>query len=90
MTLVTPLKSVLPYHAGAACLVDERRVLVFAEGNMYAPTVLLPSKPVLQRLADLQRQGLIAWSGRRLKPIPPVAKVRGESTVADLIIRERG
>jgi len=90
MALVTPLKSALPYHADAASLMDERRVLVFAEGNMYAPTVLLSSRPVLQRLADLQRKGLIAWSGRRLRPIVPVAKVRGDGTVADLIIHERG
>lgn len=90
MAWVIQPKSVLAYRTDAVCLMDEQRVPVFAEGNIYAPTVLLSAKPVLQRLAELQRRGLIAWSGRRLKPIQPVAKVRGEGTVADLIIRERG
>jgi len=42
-----------------------------------------------QRLKELCDAGLVCWSGRRLEPIAPLAKVRGESTVAELIIHDR-
>jgi hypothetical protein len=31
----------------------------------------------------------IAWSGRRLRPAKPAGKVRGNRTVADLVIENR-
>jgi len=42
-----------------------------------------------QRLKELCDAGLVHWSGRRLEPIVPLARVRGESTVAELIVHER-
>ena len=43
-----------------------------------------------ERLEAMAQAGLIAWSGKRLEPMPPVARVRGEGTVADLLVEERG
>ena len=43
-----------------------------------------------ERLEDLADAGGILWSGRRLKPATPVARVRGSrTTVADLISENR-
>ena len=43
-----------------------------------------------ERLEPLTRAGRILWSGRRLKPTTPVARVRGRrKTVADLISENR-
>lgn len=40
-------------------------------------------------LTRLQQQGRIQWGGQRLQPIAPIARVRGEGTVAELIVSER-
>jgi hypothetical protein len=43
-----------------------------------------------ERLALLSRAGGIVWSGRRLKPTKPVARMRSRrKTVADLICENR-
>jgi hypothetical protein len=38
----------------------------------------------------LRRASAIAWSGRRLQPAKPAGKVRGNKTVADLVVENRG
>ena len=42
-----------------------------------------------ERVEALRKAGAIAWSGRRLRPAKPVGKVRGNKTVADLIVENR-
>lgn len=42
-----------------------------------------------ERLQQLQASGLIAWSGRRPGAQTPVATVRGEPTVAGLLLEDR-
>jgi hypothetical protein len=37
----------------------------------------------------LRRAGAIAWSGCRLRPAKPVGNVRGDKTVADLVVENR-
>jgi prevent-host-death family protein len=43
-----------------------------------------------QRLNALREAGLAQWSGQRLLPRKPVAKVRGKKTVAQLLVEDRG
>ena len=51
---------------------------------------LLPIRPATEtRLAELAQTGLMAWSGRKLSPREPVARTRGERTVADLLLEDR-
>ena len=42
-----------------------------------------------ERVEALRRAGAIAWSGRRLRPAKPAGKVRGQKTVADLVVENR-
>jgi len=42
-----------------------------------------------ERLEDLVATHQAAWSGGKLKPAPPSARLRGETTVADLLIEDR-
>jgi hypothetical protein len=42
-----------------------------------------------ERVEALRKAGTIAWSGRRLRPAKPVGKVRGNRTVADLVVENR-
>lgn len=37
----------------------------------------------------LTRARTVAWSGRRLRPAKPVGKIRGNKTVADLVVANR-
>ncbi|MBI2187932.1 MAG: hypothetical protein HYU37_12575 [Acidobacteria bacterium] len=46
-------------------------------------------KALRERVEALRRAGVIAWSGRRLRPAKPAGKVRGNKTVADLLVENR-
>lgn len=44
-----------------------------------------------QRVVDLAAVGVVAWSGQRLRPIDPSARIAaGRPSVADLIVEDRG
>lgn len=47
-------------------------------------------RPLEARLQAMVEAGSLAWSGQRLEPMVPVARLRGEQGVADLLIEERG
>lgn len=42
-----------------------------------------------QRVAAMCEAGQAQWSGRKLAPRKPVAKVRGKGTVAQLVVEDR-
>jgi len=42
-----------------------------------------------ERLEELVATHQVAWSGRKLKPASPSARLRGEKTVADLLVEDR-
>lgn len=51
---------------------------------------IVPIKPSLEaQTQELIQAGMIAWSGHKLAPIPPVAKSRSGQTVADLVLENR-
>ena len=43
-----------------------------------------------QRLAAMHEAGISQWSGHKLGRRKPVAKLRGEKTVAQLLVEDRG
>jgi prevent-host-death family protein len=47
-------------------------------------------QPLEARLEAMVESGSLAWSGQKLEPIVPAARVRGEPSVAELLIQERG
>ena len=52
---------------------------------------IVPLKPSLEaRMQEVLQTGLVAWSGRKLAPIEPVAQTQGDRTVADLLLEDRG
>jgi hypothetical protein len=46
-------------------------------------------KALRERIEALGRTGACAWSGRRVRPAKPAGKVRGNRTVADLVVENR-
>lgn len=41
------------------------------------------------RIAALREAGLLSWNGLRLRPLKPVAKVKGIRTIAELLLEDR-
>lgn len=51
---------------------------------------LVPIRPSAEdRVGELVQSGIVAWSGRALPPLDPVAQVRGTRTVAELVLENR-
>ena len=51
---------------------------------------IVPLSPSVEtRVQELVQAGLMAWSGRKLAPLAPVARTRGKRTVADLLLEDR-
>jgi ABC-type Zn uptake system ZnuABC Zn-binding protein ZnuA len=46
-------------------------------------------QPLAERIKALQKAGLVAWNGQKLKPILPAAINRGEKQVSDILIEMR-
>lgn len=41
------------------------------------------------RLQAMIQAGQLFWNGKKLEPMPPVARLRGECSVADLLVEDR-
>ncbi len=67
--------------AGATIVITER-------GRPVGRIVPLAGLPE-ERMQALIEAGMVAWSGRRLPPLAPVARTRGERSVADLLLEGR-
>ncbi|MCB1034655.1 MAG: type II toxin-antitoxin system prevent-host-death family antitoxin [Acidobacteria bacterium] len=47
------------------------------------------SQTVEERVKELVAAGLIEWNGERYDPEPPMVKVRGDKTIAELLLEDR-
>ncbi len=65
------------------------RTLVVTERGDPVARMIPEAASVRERLEALRTAGNVAWSGRRLRRIKPVARVRGNRTVADLVSENR-
>ena len=83
---VRELKVRLSYYmqqvkAGATLVVTERGKPV--------GRIIPQSLSVETRVQELVQAGLVAWNGRKLAPLAPVAHTRGSRMVADLLLEDR-
>jgi prevent-host-death family protein len=69
--------------------VKSGRTIVVTEHGQPVARIIPEGVSLRERVEALRRAGAIAWSGRRLRPAKPVGKVRGDKTVADLIVENR-
>ncbi|MGH7318445.1 MAG: type II toxin-antitoxin system Phd/YefM family antitoxin [Candidatus Rokuibacteriota bacterium] len=63
--------------------------IVITEHGQQVGRIVPAGQSVDDRLHAMRQAGMLAWSGRRLQPGSPVARVRGKRTVADLLVEER-
>ena len=76
----------------SACVREVRSgaTIVVTEHGRPVARMIADASSLDERLAVLANAGRILWSGRRLKPTTPVARVRSRrKTVADLISENR-
>ena len=69
--------------------VKSGRTIVVTDHGAPVARIIPEPIPLRARIDALRTAGTIAWSGRRLRPAKPVGKVRGDRTVADLIVENR-
>lgn len=65
-----------------------RTVLITDRGKPVGRIVPV-EQPLEERLQSMMEAGLLVWSGNNLEPMEPLGRVRGERTVADLLIEDR-
>lgn len=65
-----------------------RTIVVTDHGHPVA-RIIPEAVSLHERVDALRTAGAIAWSGRRLRPAKPIGKVRGNHTVADLVVENR-
>ena len=65
------------------------RTIVVTDHGQPVARIIPEAMPLHERVDALRKAGAIAWSGRRLRRGKPAGKVRGDKTVADLIIENR-
>jgi prevent-host-death family protein len=83
---IRELKSTL-----SECLreVKSGRAVVVTEHGDPVARIIPEAASVRERLEALRQAGSIAWSGQRLRQAKPVARTRGDRTVAGLVTEGR-
>ena len=69
--------------------VKSGRTLVVTEHGDPVARMIPDTASPSDRLDALRKAGSVAWSGRRLRRIKPVARVHGNRTVAELVSENR-
>jgi prevent-host-death family protein len=69
--------------------VKSGRTIVVTEHGRPVARIIPEVASLRVRVEALRRAGAIAWSGRWLRPAKPVGKLRGDKTVADLVVENR-
>jgi len=65
------------------------RTIIITEHGKAVGRIVPPEATVEEKLEAMRRAGLIEWSGKKLKPMKPVAKVKAGYSVAQLLIDDR-
>lgn len=67
---------------------DGQTVVITRHGKPIGRIVPVTESTEAQ-LDTLRQAGLIAWNRQKLQPLSPVAQVRGERTVGELLLEDR-
>ncbi len=65
------------------------QIIVITDRGQPVGRIVPAAQPLEARLQAMVEAGLVSWSGKKLGPISPVARVRGEGSVADLLVEDR-
>ena len=65
------------------------RTIVITEHGKTVGRIVPAGQSLEEKLEAMRRAGLIEWSGKKLKPMKPVARVKEGYSVAQLLIEDR-
>ena len=69
--------------------VKQGRTLVITERGKPVGRLVPVGQSLDEKLEGMRKAGQIEWSGKRLRPMKPVARVKHGFSVADLLIEDR-
>ncbi|MFN3476951.1 MAG: type II toxin-antitoxin system Phd/YefM family antitoxin [Candidatus Methylomirabilales bacterium] len=70
--------------------VKQGAVIVITEHGRPIARIVPEGQPHQIKMQELLAGGVLAWSGRPLRPAAPAALIHGRRTVADLLLEDRG
>lgn len=70
-------------------LVKAGQTVVITERGREVGRIIPPARTLEEKIQAMVQAGLASWNGQKLGPFEPVARVRGERTVADLLTEDR-
>lgn len=70
--------------------VKEGETIIITQRGKAVGQIIPINESTMSRIEALMKAGLVSWNGERLPPMEPVAKIKGERTVADIIVADRG
>ncbi len=65
------------------------QTIVITKHGQPVGRIVPATQPLEARLQAMAQAGLLLWSGRKLEPMPPIAKGHGDRTVADLLVKDK-
>ncbi|HLB48128.1 MAG TPA: type II toxin-antitoxin system prevent-host-death family antitoxin [Anaerolineales bacterium] len=65
------------------------RTILITEHGKTVGRIVPPEISLEDKLEAMRRAGLIRWSGKKLTPTKPIARLRGNKSIADIIIENR-
>ncbi|MBN1890148.1 MAG: type II toxin-antitoxin system prevent-host-death family antitoxin [Thermoflexales bacterium] len=65
------------------------QTIVITEHGQPVGRIVPATRTIDARLRAMVQAGLIAWSGKKLSLMAPVARAHGERSVADLLVEDR-
>jgi prevent-host-death family protein len=83
---VRELKSKLSHYLR---LTKSGKSVVITERGTPIGRIVPTAAPIEDRIEAMAQSGLLLWNKHKLKPMSPVARVRGKRTVAELMIEDR-
>ena len=69
--------------------VKQGRVVIITEHGRPVGRLLPVEGKLEERIKVLQEAGMVAWNGRKLEPISPVAVNRSDRQVSDILVEMR-
>jgi prevent-host-death family protein len=84
---IRELKSRLSHYLRRAIAGD---AVVITDRGVPVGRIVPIGRHLDERLSALCETGQAQWSGKKLRPRKPVAKLRGKKTVAGLLVEDRG
>ncbi len=90
MEIVTTVRELKSHLSAYLRRVEAGETVTITRHGVAVGRIVPVDTPLETRLAALEQAGLLAWNGERLPPSAPVAQTQGATTVADLLIEDRG